>query len=181
MATTQVKSNPLPIQSSRIASLRKAATSVLSNPGYKNAVWAGLTGPIAYGEQDESDDEVDVMVVWDPAYETGWCPHNDPNVPDLDDDLRKALGCYVYVRDFGRGDMQSINTLQALLASRTLYGSEKDEVIVKLRKEAREILENGITLFQDVCKKIEETKALAGEKDFEVKSDSSLHCFFGSF
>ena len=109
-----------------------------------------------------------MVVVWHLAYEVGWHPHNDPLAPDLDDELKNALGHYVYVTDVVPGKIKTLITLEAILASRTLYGSEKDGYVVKLREYARETLDNGITLLEDVCKKIDETEVLLGKKDFEV-------------
>lgn len=98
-----------------------------------------------------------MVVVWHPAYGVRWHPHNDPLAPDLDEELNDVPG---KIRD--------LTTLQDILASRTLYGSEKVGLLVKLRRFARETLEDGITWLKDVCKQIEETEVLAGEKVFEV-------------
>ncbi|KAI9880902.1 MAG: hypothetical protein M1830_009970 [Pleopsidium flavum] len=166
MATSSVESHQHGRRSSSIATLRDSATSVFSNKGYRNVVWAGAFGPFARGEQDESSD-VNVVVVWNPAKEIGWQPLNDIFALDLDEELTKVFGRDVDVKNIGRGQIRSYHDVEALLSSRTLYGSEQDRSVVKLQKDARDILDSGIALFQSVFKKIDEARIAAGKLDFE--------------
>lgn len=174
MATSLMESYQHSIRSSSIATLRESATSVFSNKGYRNVVWAGAFGSFACSEQDESSD-VKVVVVWNPAKEIGWHPLNDIFPLDLDEELTKAFGRDVDVKNIGRAQIRSFNDVEALLSSRTLYGSEQDRSVVKLRKGARHILESGINLFEGVFKKIDEARIAAGKINFEVCSN--IACF----
>lgn len=152
---------------SSISSLRNAALPVFSNDGFRNVLWAGVFGSFSRGEQKDSSD-VDVVVVWDPAHKYGWQPHDDFYYLELQQELERVWGRGVDVIDIRRGRLEMFVDVEALLTSRTLHGSEKNEHVIRARKEALEIVDNGIAAFEDASKKIIETRAMIEGKSFEV-------------
>lgn len=156
-----------PRRASNISSLRSTALSVFSNDGFRNILWAGVFGSFSRGEQTESSD-VDVVVVWDPAHKYGWQPHDDYFYLELKEELERAWARKVDVIDIRRGRLDTFIDVEALLTSRTLYGSENNEHVIKARKDALEVVEDGIAIFTDACKKIRETRAMVEGKNIEV-------------
>jgi len=156
-----------PRRASNISSLRSASSPVFSNDGFRNILWAGVFGSFSRGEQKESSD-VDVVVVWDPAYKSGWQPHDDYFYLELKAELERVWARKVDVIDIRRGRLDTFVDVEALLTSRTLYGSEESEHVVKARREALEVVEGGIVTFANACKKIRETRAMVEGKSFEV-------------
>lgn len=156
-----------PHPASNISSLRSAASPVFSNDGFRNVLWAGVFGSFSRGEQKESSD-VDVVVVWDPAHKYGWHPHDDWFSLELQQELKRVWGREVDVIDIRRGRLGMFIDVEALLTSRTLYGSEMNEHVIKARRDALEVVDNGIAVFADASKKIRETRAMIEGKSFEV-------------
>lgn len=65
-------------RSASVTELREAARPIFSKPGFKNLVWAGVHGALAYGEEDNCDvdgpSDVNMVAVWNPKAGKGWDP-----------------------------------------------------------------------------------------------------------
>ena len=150
-----------------IPELQKAAIPVFSNPGFRNIVWAGVFGSVSRDQQIETSD-VDVVIVWHPGRHHGWDPPGDYFCQDLEKELEKCWTREVDVVEIQECGIARYIDAEALLCSRTLYGSGSNKHVVRARKNALEFLENGIRFFAYLADKMVETKMLVKGKSFEV-------------
>jgi predicted nucleotidyltransferase len=148
-----------------LATLRTAASTVFSKPNFHHIEWAGVFGPFSKGTQtDESD--VHVIVIEMPR--KFYCPQLS-----LEDELYKVWGRkadITYIRD---GELRGYFTIRALLCSRTLTGSDQDHEVVRLRNEAREILDWGFAKFPTIVSMIRKTQSLVERTTSEACNSSA--------
>jgi len=149
-----------------LETLRTAASPVFSNPSFHHIIWAGVSGPFAKGTQVDDRDEVTVIVIEMPK--KFYCPQLY-----LEDGLYRVWGRkldIIYIRD---GELRLFVTLEALLCSRTLTGSDQCHEVVRLRNEARDILDWSYDKFQTIVSMIQKTQLL-------VKPTTSEACNFSA-
>lgn len=108
------------------------------------------------------------MVVYNPNSKIDRPATNDDYSANLNHELLNVWGREVVVQYVDKDQPECFGEVWSLLASRKIFGSTEDERIVKLQSTARKIVENGITLFEGIAKRIQETRALVLGKDFEV-------------
>lgn len=128
-------------RSTSVTELREAARPIFSKPGFKNLVWAGVHGALAYGEEDTCDvdgpSDVNMVAVWNPKAGKGWDPLEKQSHASIVDKLQRAWNRDFDVVDIEGGKLGDDYQASAILCSRTLYGSAKNELVQSLRKEAR--------------------------------------------
>ena len=138
------------------ASLQTAASPVFSKANFRDVRWAGVFGSFAQGIQDDSS-IVEVIVIE--------IPHSEKiNIPPLflEDELRRVWGrkleTITYITKSGFED--NYHSMEALLRSRTLIGSDQDDAVVRLRNEGWDILVSGHAKFTAILGMIRETRSL---------------------
>ena len=149
-------------RSLNIESLRKAASSVFSKPNFRNVRWAGVFGLFAVGSQTKSSN-VDVIVILMPH-----CEHIDSYPLSLEDELFRVWGRQPRIQYIRKGEFWHLTSVQALLCSRTLAGSDQDDEVVRLRNEARDILDSGLAKFTEVLDMVQSTRSLVEGITIEV-------------
>lgn len=151
--------------SSELASLRASASTVLTRKDFERVRWVGVFGSFAVGKQTD-DSDVDVVAIEEPL---------DPNVyisPEtlhLEDILPRIWGRKVDVVHITPGeDLRGYVSLESLLSSRTLYGSDEDASVIQLRKEAQSILDSGPGYFTNILNDIESLKSMVSKLSYQV-------------
>jgi len=137
-----------------IASLRKAASFVFSKPHFRDVRWAGVFGSFAVGSQTKSS-IVDVIVILMPQ-----CEKINSHPLSLEDELFRVWGRKLRIKYIKNGELRDLYSVKALLCSRTLAGSNQDHEVVRLRNEARNILDFGLAKFTAVLDKVQWTRSL---------------------
>ncbi|KAF3481042.1 uncharacterized protein GIQ15_03801 [Arthroderma uncinatum] len=157
---------------SDITTLITAGTPALLRKDIARVRWAGIFGSFAVGEQSETSD-VDVVVVHDPDDTRSKHP---PVIWCLEDVLSEAWRREVDIVHITLGeDLRGYIAIESLLCSRTLYGSDTDPVIAQLLQRARDILNQGVTHFNNILSDIEKIKAMvSGKSEREFCSDVQL-------
>ena len=151
---------------SDIASLR-ASSSVFLKHDFYYVKWAGVFGSFARETQTESSD-VDVVVIQEPRYRNGPVP---PDTLHLEDALSEVWGRKVDVIYIDQGEeLRGYITIEALLCSRTLFGSDQDDEVVYLRQIARDVLGSGFTIFSGIISMIRKTQSMVSKVQFKVNS-----------
>jgi predicted nucleotidyltransferase len=136
------------------ASLRTAASPVFSKANFRDVRWAGVFGSFARGTQNDSS-RVDVVVIEIPHSET----INKPLVV-LKDELLRVWGRNPNITYITKSELRGYHSVEALLCSRTIAGSDQDDAVVRLRKEALGILVSGRAKFTTILNSIQETRSL---------------------
>ncbi|KAN0074251.1 hypothetical protein V8E54_008188 [Elaphomyces granulatus] len=158
-------------RSLNIESLRKAASSVFSKPNFHNVRWAGVFGLFAVGSQTKSSN-VDVIVILMPH-----CEQINSHPLSLEDELFRVWGRKPRIRYIRKGEFWHLTSVQALLCSRTLAGSDQDDEVVRLRNEARNILDSGLAKFTAVLDIVQWTRSLVeGITIEEFLTSPQLQC-----
>lgn len=153
---------------SDISSLRAAAAaSVFSRKDIEPVRWVGIFGSFA-AEKQTFDSDVDVLVVEHPNR-----AHIPPNFYLLDDLLPRFWGGRKVdvIRIEPDDDLRGYIAVESLLTSRTLYGSDKDPLIIQLKKDAQDMLDWGLNHFKRIEADIERTRSLA----LEITREASLY------
>ena len=148
-----------------LETLRKAASPIFSKPSFHNIIWAGVSGPFAEGTKIDENDEVDVIVIETPM--KFYCPPLS-----LGDELSTVWRRKPNIIHIQDGELRGYPTIGALLCSRTLTGSDRNHEVVRLRKEARDILDWSHAKFQTIVSMIRETQLLVKRTTSEVCSFS---------
>ncbi|OBZ75036.1 hypothetical protein A0H81_05457 [Grifola frondosa] len=134
----------------------------LESPGCEEYVqWAGIFGSIARGRAREGSD-VDVLVVFKDHIRSGQ-PVN------LHEDLISACGRDVSLMCIWRGPDWAWGhvRVEALLASRTVYGSRSD--VEDLRRDAQKLLQEGLKSVQIVSSLVDRIRfKIESVKTFEI-------------
>lgn len=159
-------------RSTGVTELREAALPIFSKPGFKNLVWAGVHGALAYGEEDTSDGDVptdvNIVAVWNPKAAKGWDPLEKERHASVVEKLQQAWNREFDVLDVTGGRLENDYQASAMLCSRTLYGSAKDQLVMSLRKEARATVDQGRQLFSGAITKISNAQKLGAKTKVEV-------------
>ena len=148
---------------SDIAALR-ASSSIFLKKDFRHIKWAGVFGSFARETQTDSSD-VDVVVIRPPLEKTCRMP---PETLLLEDALPQVWGRKVDVISIEEDELRGYVSLEALLCSRTLFGSDQDDEVVRLRGIARDTLDSGFTKFVEIMDKIRRTQSRVSDLDFEV-------------
>jgi predicted nucleotidyltransferase len=141
-----------------IASLRKAASFVFSKPHFRDVRWAGVFGSFAVGSQTKSSlVDPDVIVILMPQ-----CEKINSHPLSLEDELFRVWGRKPRIKYIKNGGIRDLYSVKALLCSRALAGSNQDHEVVRLRNEARNILDFGLARFTAVLHlhKVQWTRSL---------------------
>jgi predicted nucleotidyltransferase len=137
-----------------LASLRTAASPVFSKANFRDVRWAGVFGSFALGTQDDSS-IVEVIVI-----ETSHSEKIDIPPLHLKRELFKVWGRKVDITYIKEGKFVGYTSVEALLRSHTLTGSDQDDEVVRLRDEAWCILVSGLDKFTAILGMIRETQSL---------------------
>ncbi|KAI9722927.1 MAG: hypothetical protein M1812_001375 [Candelaria pacifica] len=157
-ATTSTPlSSPRLTRPSTIPHLRESAQSYFAKQNYKHVVWIGVHRSFA------RDDKVNLISVTKRAsgeketFETVL----------LGEELVNVWGRTVWHDDIQVDVLGSFFQISALLCSRTIFGSERNEYLVKLRNDAMEILVKGQLFFSELSSEIEAIRFLTTNLDFK--------------
>ena len=149
---------------SNIASLRASSPAVFSKQDFSHVIWAGVFGSYARETQTKSSD-VDVVVIQKPRDKNCYIP---PDTLHLGDALPEVWGRKVDIIYIMRNELRCYVSLEALLCSRTPYGSDQDEEVMRVRGIVRDMLDSGFVKFTDIVDKIRKTKSMVLDLDFQV-------------
>jgi predicted nucleotidyltransferase len=133
--------------------LRAAAAPVFSKPDFSDVRWAGVFGSFARETQTDSSD-VDVIVLQDPAKRVP----RSLNPLFLEKELPKVWRRDVDVVYTTGEEFRGYISVEALLCSRTLFGSDEDDEVIQLRNQAKDILETGYAKFSTILDAIRKTQ-----------------------
>jgi predicted nucleotidyltransferase len=136
-----------------LSSLRAAAAPVFSKPDFSDVRWAGVFGSFARGTQTDSSD-IDVFVFRDPAKRVS----HSLNPLFLEEELPKVWRRDVDVVYTTGEEFRGYISVEAPLCSRTLFGSDEDDEVIRLRNQAKDILETGYAKFSTILGAIRKTQ-----------------------
>ena len=136
-----------------LSSLRAAAAPVFSKPDFSDVRWVGVFGSFARETQTDSSD-VDVLVFQDPAK----CVPDSLDPLFLEEELPKVWRRDVDVVYTTGKEFRGYISVEALLCSRTLFGSDEDDEVIRLRNQAKDILETGYAKFSTILDAIRKTQ-----------------------
>lgn len=156
-----------------IAELRETALPLLSVQAFKSLMWLGVHGKFAYSAEDEppsagDSEDVDVIAVWDPNSERAWHPSHADRHTRLENTLGKAWKREIYLSDITDGKLGDNTHTDAMLFSRTIYGSAQNQLVTKLREEARAIVDQELDIYSGVSRKVKEMQAWVAATGVEV-------------
>lgn len=141
---------------------------------FKSLVWVGVHGNFAYSKEDEPSsardhEDVDIVAVWDPeTYGNWYSPYVDRHTR-LEEKLLQAWQREIYLLDITEGELGDDTHTDAILCSRTIYGSAQNQLVVKLRMEARAIVDQEHYIYSRVSRKIREVQGLVAKTRVEVR------------
>lgn len=151
---------------SDLASLRESAVIALTRKDFNRVRWVGVFGSFAVGKQTDNSD-VDVVAIEDSLDPSVRVP---PETLHLEDIFPRIWGRKVDVVHITPGeDLRGYISVESLLSSRTLYGSDQDPVVIQLRKDAQDILDSGPGLFTNILNDIENTTSTVSGISREVR------------
>ena len=90
-------------------------------------------------------------------------PHSEKiDIPPLylEDERLRVRGRKSDITYITKSELRGYNSMEALLCSRTLAGSDQDDEVVRLRNEARNILDSGLAKFTAVLDIVQWTRSL---------------------
>jgi len=90
-------------------------------------------------------------------------PHSEKiDIPPLylEDELLRVWGRKPDITYITKSELRGYNSMEALLCSRTLAGSDQGDEVVQLRNEAWDILVSGLDKFTAILDMIRETRSL---------------------
>jgi predicted nucleotidyltransferase len=128
-----------------LSSLRAAAAPVFSKPDFSDVRWAGVFGSFARGTQTDSSD-IGVFVFRDPAKRVS----HSLNPLFLEEELPKVWRRDVDVVYTTGEEFRGYISVEAPLCSRTLFGPDEDDEVIRLRNQAKDILETGHAKFSTI-------------------------------
>lgn len=153
--------------SSDLASLRASAATALARKDFERVRWVGVFGSFAVGKQT-GDSDVDVVAIEEALYPN---VHVPPETLHLEDIFPRIWGRKVDVVHISPGeDLRGYISLESLLSSRTLYGSDEDPDVVQLRKSAQDTLDSSPGYFTNILNDIENTKSRLSGISRQVRS-----------
>ena len=148
---------------SNIASLR-ASSSLFLKQDFRNVKWAGVFGSFARETQTDSSD-VDVVVIQEPRDYSCDIP---PETRHLEDALPEVWGRKVDVVHIEGLEIRGYVSIEALLGSRTIFGSDQGDEIVQLRAIAKGVLDSGIAKFTKILSRIRRIQSILANANLEV-------------
>lgn len=157
-----------------IAELCETASSIFSMQDFKSLRWVGVHGNLAYSKEDEPSserdhDDVDIVAVWDPETYRTWHSASVDRHTRLEEKLGQAWQREIYLLDITEGKLGDNTHTDAILCSRTIYGSAQDRLVVKLRMDARAIVDQERYIYYRVSQKIREVQTLLAKTRVEVR------------
>jgi predicted nucleotidyltransferase len=165
------RNGPTRVMSSDISALRKSAATALSQKDFQQIIWAGVFGSFATGKQTENSD-VDVVVTQKPDDPAVNIP---PDTLHLEDELPRIWGRKVDIVYITRGEeLRGYISIESLLCSQSLYGSDQDPVVIQLRKDAKNVLDLGFNHFTNILADIRRTQALVAGISRQVGEIATL-------
>jgi predicted nucleotidyltransferase len=146
-----------------MSSLRAAAAPVFSKPDFRTTVrWAGVFGSFANGIQTRSS-RVRVVVISTPDSEK-----ISNSRLSLRAELSRVWGRQLNITFISDGQLLNLIEVQAVLCSRTLARSDQDDEVVRLRNEARDILDSGLAKFKEILAMIQRAQSLVQGLEIEA-------------
>ena len=157
-----------------IAELREAASPIFSMQTFKTLVWLGVHGNLAYSQEDEPSsagehEDVDIIAVWDPNSSAALHSPYADRYARLEEKLLQAWKREIYLLNITEGKLGDNTHTDAMLCSRTIYGSAQDQLVTKLRKDARAIVDQEFDIYSGVSQKIREVQGLVAATRVEVR------------
>jgi predicted nucleotidyltransferase len=137
-----------------LSSLRAAAAPVFSKPDFSDVRWAGVFGSFAREAQTDFSD-IDVLVFRDPPAKR---VSHSLNPLFLEEELPKVWRRDVDVVYTTGEEFRGYISVEAPLCSRTLFGSDEDDEVMRLRGQAKDILETGYAKFSTILDAIQKTQ-----------------------
>ena len=152
-----------------IAELREAASPIFSMQDLKSLVWVGV-----HSEEDEPptgghNDDINIVTVWDPNTYGVWRSRHVDRHTHLEQRLHQAWQREIYSLDVTEGKLSDDRHTDAMLCSRTIYGSAQDQLVTKLRKEARAVVDQELDSCVRISRKIKEVQRLITTTSFEAR------------
>jgi predicted nucleotidyltransferase len=129
-----------------LSSLRAAAAPVFSEPDFSDIRWVGVFGSFARGTQTDSSD-IDILVFEDPSSN---CVSHSLVPLFLEEELPKVWRRDIDIIYTTDKEFRGYISVEALLCSRTLFGSDEDDEVIRLRNKAKDILETGYAKFSTI-------------------------------
>ena len=163
---------------SNVDDLRVASSPVFSKPDFNDIRWAGVFGSFARGEQTESSD-VDVLLLFKKPREDNASRPLRPLY--LEDELPRVWARRVDIAYVDDDEFRGYFSIESLLCSRTIFGSARDEELLRLRSAAEQILDSGIAKFTRIRSAIQQTRSVVSKISVQVCnwsffSKSSFYC-----
>ena len=150
---------------SDLASIRLSATAIFSRTDVDPVRWAGVFGSFAAKKQTNESD-IDIVVVHDFDYVNNALPLYTNLLEDI---LPEIWGRKVDVVHLTLGrDFRGYVSIESLLSSIPIYGSNNDHEILQLQRQAEDILNSGSKLFERIRHDILETQMMVSKISFEV-------------
>jgi len=141
-----------------LSSLRAAAAPVFSKPDFSDVRWAGVFGSFAREAQTDSSD-IDVLVFRGPPAKR---VSHSLNPLFLEEELPKVWRRDVDIVYTTGEEFRGYISVEAPLCSRTLFGSDEDDEVMRLRGQAKDILETGYAKFSTILDAIRKTQNVTG-------------------
>ncbi|KAK2850695.1 hypothetical protein FQN49_005408 [Arthroderma sp. PD_2] len=126
------------------------------------ARWAGVFGPFAVGEQNDYS-YVNVVAVY---HIDGYWDELSRE-PRFEQTLAAAWGRKVSVTNIDDTHSVDIDNIEPLLCSRTIFGSDKDPLVARMRREAWDILDNQTAYYKTFLRDIKDIRAVVLERSKE--------------
>ena len=146
-----------------IQTLRITSNPIFAHQGLSHIIWAGVFGSFARDSHTNRSD-VDVIVIHDPDKKIDRQCHIY-----IHDELPMVWGRKVSIVTIEDNELRGYVSVEALLCARTIYGSDQDDGVLQLKRNAREILENGFTKFTQSVDMIKKTKDEVSDLSEEVR------------
>jgi predicted nucleotidyltransferase len=143
---------------------------------FRNIRWAGVFGSFARETQTDWSD-VDVVVSKKPRDSNVRVPLD---AVQLEDELLRVWGRKVDIIYITGSELRGYVSVEALLCSRTLYGSDDDNEVLRLRNKARDILDSGLVKLMATSETIQKTQSAVSDISFEVLQLLRKRFFFSA-
>jgi predicted nucleotidyltransferase len=137
-----------------VEDLRALAGPVFAIPDFRDIQWAGVFGSFASGTQTPESD-VDVVV-----YQKALTEELSPGRLYLEDVLPRVWNRRVDIIRVEDDEFRGYVSIESLLCSRTVYGSARDEEVLRLRRRASKTLDSGRQHYVGILKETEQVKSM---------------------
>lgn len=135
--------------------LRVSGATAFSKHDFRDIRWVGVFGSFAR-ETQTTESNVNIAV-----YRKFLDEKSPPDRLHLEDVLPFVWIRPVDIVDIEDCEIRDYRSIEALLCSRTIYGSGRDEEVIRLRREASVILASGHEHFKRVLQMIRKAQSIA--------------------